>query len=154
MLQEATRRNVERTQKCILNQAAERRAFIHKKIATQRSARLAAKQSKKWFLYFSNVTGCSALGMRKELNNILPRGAVLCVDFIGESVKELFLRQDAEQCTIATLKAMGYKLEKDFDPVMPHIWRGRQTTESGKSYINAKRCLHRVSRMLTLLKSA
>ena len=91
--------------------------------------------------------------MRDELRSILPRGALLCVDFIGESVLELLIDARFKEVIITAVTALGYPQLPLKDALSDMIKKAGPGGDSGKKRRNAKMCIHRANRIASRHKN-
>lgn len=105
------------------------------------------------FVYFSKVERMNASNLKKELQNLLPVRAVLCCDFIGRSILEILSVEEHAVQVVAVLSGLGYKHEKDFDPLMGPKRSIDHVDSQEEMAKNAKAFLDRVQKMPARLKS-
>lgn len=99
-------------------------------------------------VYFGDVSRVLPRMLREELGGLLPKHAVLCVDFIGASVLEVLTTESTKTLLIATMECMRYKHLPSFDLLGSHVHARRAPTEGHYGNIDARMCLKRVQRIL------
>lgn len=84
---------------------------------------------------------------------MLPARAVLRIDFVGRSIMEVLIAAHHVDQTVAILSAIGYKYEKDFNPLLGPSRTIASVNSKEESAKNAQACLDRVQRMQGRLKN-